>query len=600
MRRHKTLPLLALAAAFPLVAADFTVSGVVVDSQSNRPLANARVVLAPTTARVQKFEQVTKQDGRFSFALTQAGKYTLQISKPGYPQQSYRSPEFTGLSSAIAVRADQDTAHIVFPAKRGGVISGQIKDDDSEPVANALVTIFESAILDGEPKILLRGQTRANDAGQFRVPNLPAGNYYICAMGRPWFADSLIQLQEAQRMTEQAMQRVAAARADHDRAKAQSEPDQPTPNQPEPDDDAQDTEPQTAVSPPQFSSDPGFHGTAFQTTFYPRAPIIEEASLIHVDVGREAQVAITLPVAKAVSVKATIDVSGAMTGGRANLFTKAYDQYVLFLDTTVAKNGAFEFKNVPAGSYEIVAASDSASGGSSWQVRQEVEVGASDMDVRLTPAPMGAIAGHVNFESESPPSGVLAFIILRNQEGHAVRIQVDPEGNFSLARIVPGRYEVAAGSENYVAAYFIGPSGEHLPLAIEIASGEPIHRDLVLTKAVSVIEGTVEKESTVEKTGSPQVGALVLLLPKNSSDRWAYRRDQTDSDGSYRLAAIPSGDYSLIALSDGANVVAYRDAKIAAKLIAAGKPVHIENGDRLDLRVEVTDTAALNLPAPGN
>jgi hypothetical protein len=164
---------------------------------------------------------------------------------------------------------------------------------------------------------------------------------------------------------------------------------------------------------------------------------------------------------------------------------------------------------------------------------------------------------------------------------------VDSEGNFSLSRILPGRYEVTAGSAGYVAAYFVGPSGERLPLILEITSGEPIHRDLMLTEAVSTIEGTVEK------AGVPQVGAFVLLMPKNPAQRWAYRVDQTDSDGSYRLATIPAGDYFLLSLSDGSDVV-YRDAKVAATLAnKAAQQVHIEAGDHLDLKLEVVDASRL-------
>jgi hypothetical protein len=203
---------------------------------------------------------------------------------------------------------------------------------------------------------------------------------------------------------------------------------------------------------------------------------------------------------------------------------------------------------------------------------------------------MGAVLGHVLFEGDPPALTGSLFVSLRNDKGNSVRIQVDPEGQFSLSRILPGRYEVTAGSADYVASYFAGPTGERLPLTLEIASGEPIHRDLMLTKAVSVIEGTVEKAET------PQVGAFVLLMPKNPSLRWAYRMDQTDSDGSYHLATIPAGDYFLIALSEGADV-AYRDAKTAAILTRAAKPVHIEAGDHLDMKVDVVDTATLNLPS---
>jgi hypothetical protein len=546
-------------AAVPLVAADYHVSGVVVDSQSQKALANVRVVLAPTIARLAGLEQVTKQDGRFAFEVAQAGKYTLQISKAGYPVQFYRAPAFTGLSSAIAVRDDQDSTHIVFGAKRAAAISGQIQDDDSEPVGNALLTVFQSMIVEGERKIVMRGQTRANAAGRFRLAGLMEGNYYVCAMGRPWFADSLLQIQQIQE---------SVRRAPKDFATGQ---DLPLPPQPV----------------PQFSADPNFRGTALMTTFFPRAPGIEEASLIHLNAGGEAQASITLPLAKAVSINGTVDLSGPIAGGRVNLLKKAYDQYILFLQATVSNVGKFEFKNVPAGSYEIVAASDVGAGASSWQTRQEIEVGSSDTEVALKPASMGALAGKVIFEGERPPAGSGFFILLRNDEGRGIRIPVDPEGNYSASRILPGRYELA-GFSDYVAAYLVGPDGQRLPLTLDIASGATLHRDLALTKAASTIEGTVEK------AGAAQVGAFVVLLPKNPDARWAYRRDQTDSDGSFRLAAIPSGDYSLIALTEG-DEVAYRDPKVAAKLSGAAQPVHIDSSDRLNLKLQATDTTALGV-----
>jgi hypothetical protein len=553
-------------------ADSFAVGGVVVDSQSHKPLANARISLAPTTARVQKVEQTTKPDGQFAFMVTQPGKYTLQITKPGYPVQFYRRSWIGGLSSAIVVRDDQDTSHLVFDADRGSAITGQINDENSEPVGNALVTVFQASVVGGERKIVMRRQTRADARGEFRVSNLLRGNYYICAMGRPWFADTLLAYQMAQESIHR-LPRVA-------RPPAAVPPDR---------DDAGIEEPEQARTLPEYSPDPDFRGTAFLTTFYPRASSVEEASLVRVEAGGETQISIALAFSKAVSVKGKISFSGDMSGGRANLLKKVHDQYVLFLQAAVSKDGTFDFQNVAAGAYEIVGASDSGSGASSWNARQEIQVGSSDMEITLQPGFLGALAGRLLFDGERPPSTSNLFVTLRNEEGRSTRVQVDSEGNFSLSRILPGRYEVAAGSADYVAAYFSGPTGERLPLTLDITSGEPLHRDLMLTKAVSVIEGTVEK------SGMPQVAAFVLLMPKNQAQRWAYRVDQTDSDGSFRLATIPSGDYYLIALTDGENVV-YRDAKVATILSKSAKTVHIEPGGHPDMKIDVVETTTLHLP----
>jgi hypothetical protein len=556
-------------------AANYVVGGVVVDSRSHTPLARVQVSLASTAARNQKLEQVTKQDGRFSFAVSQAGKYTLQIVKPGYPPQDYQQASFAGISSAIVVRDDQDTSHIMFQANRGSAISGQIKDEDSDPVGNALVYILQSSIVGGERKIIVRGQTTANAAGEFRVWNLPRGSYFVCALGRPWFTDSLNQLQAIQESIKQSRQRVIAPAPAA--VPSESIDDQPAQREP-------------AQSAPKYSPDPGLRGAAFLPTFYPHGQTFEEASLVRLDAGAEAQVSITLPFTTAVSVKGKINALGEMSEGRANFLKKVSDQYVFFAQEWISKEGVFEFKNVPAGSYQIVANSQSGSGASSWHIRQEVEVGSSDMEVALRPRAMGSVSGRVLFEGERPASTATLYVSVRNDRGNLDRAEVDPQGSFSLSRLPEDHYDVTAGSADYVAAYFIGPAGQRMPLTLEIASGETVHRDLMLTKAVSVIEGTVEKD------GAPQAGVFVLLMPKIPSQRWAYRVDQTDSDGSYRLATIPSGDYSLIALSEGTDV-AYRDATVAAILSRAGKLVHVEPGDHLDMKVDVVGTATLHLPA---
>jgi len=549
----------------------YEVSGIVVDSRSQAPLANMLVSIAPTTARDQKQEQVTKPDGRFAFSAGEPGKYSLRVRKPGYPAQAYRQTGFAGVSSAIVVGDDQDTRNIVFEASRGCAISGLIKDENFEPVGNALVSVFQSTVSAGERKIISRRQARANAAGEFRLASLPPGNYYVCAMGRPWFADQVIQLQRLQKSME--------SRPSIDHGTVPSEPDA---------DDQPSTQEQQI---PEYSPDPSLRGTSFVTTFYANAPTLDDAAMVHVDAGSEAQVSITLPLAKAVSVRGSIIAPGEPSDGRANLYKKISDSFMIFLHTWVSKNGSFRFDNVPAGSYAIAASSQASSGPSSWNIRQEIEVGGSDLEVTLRPQPMGSLSGHVVFESERPSSAANLYVTFRNERNNSYRAEVGPDWNFSIHRLPAGKYEVvAAGAKDYVAAYLTGGAGERWPLTLDISSAETMRRDLMLTKAASAIDGTVEH------AGLPQVGVLVLLMPKDPAQRWAYRVDQTDTDGSFHLATIPSGDYSLIALSQGAEI-AYRDPKVAAVLAAASKQIHVDPSAQLDMKLEMVAAASLSLPS---
>ena len=545
----------------------YAVSGIVVDSQSHAPLANAHVSIALSASPDAKTEQVTKKDGRFSFTVTKPDLYSLQVMKPGYPSQHYKQAGYAGVSSGIVVRDDLDTTQIVFEAWRGGVISGQVKDPDSEPVGNALVAIYQWAVYGGERRLIARGQTRANALGEFRFFNLPRGNYYLCAMGRPWFANSII----AEDRIRQSVAKMAAARP-------------PTPVAV--DKDAGDSD-DVNLPVPQYSPDPGFRGSAFATTFYPSAPTFEEAAPVRVEVGGETQLSITLPFANAVSIHGTLNVPDK-SSGRVILYKKISDHRMSFLETSVRPDATFEFENVPAGPYEIVATSEAGSGPSSWFLTQDVVAGSSDMDVTLRPAGMGSLSGRVSFDGEGPAPNAGLFVTLRNEKGNAVRSQVTAGGAFTVRRIPSGRYEVTAGNNDYAALYAIGASGEHLPLTVDLEPGEMVHRDLMLTPAVATVEGIVQK------SGAPQIGACVLLLPRDRSLS-GYRIDQSNSDGSYKLHTIPSGDYFLIAVTDGEDI-AYRDPKVYAALSTLAKPIHIDSRDRLKMNIDVVDTAALKLP----
>ena len=385
------LSLISLILAAPLLhaATQFVAAGILVDSQTHRPVANAHVYLAPTTQRMRQLEFITKQDGRFSFLVDYAGKYRLQMYKVGYARQAYRQSQFASLSSAIAIRNDQDTGRIVFEAKRGSAIIGLVKDDNSEPVGDALVTVFQSMVTGGERRIVMRGRTRSTAAGEFRFYNLPRGNYYVCATGSPWFANSVLALQQMQTRLRMFPRRglFRAKPPDGDQQQdTQTDDDQPKP------------EPTL----PQYSPDPNLRGTAYPLTFYPAAQAFDDASVVHLETGGQAQIAITLPYTQAVSVKASVAIPGQASAGQASLYKKIADQYVLLLNAPVTPDGKFQFQNVPSGSYEIAAASTSASGLSSWNVLQQIEIGSTDTELSLSPDYLGALSGRVLIESDRP------------------------------------------------------------------------------------------------------------------------------------------------------------------------------------------------------
>ena len=186
---------LALACSCSLSAANpYIIGGVVVDSLSHRPLANTRVLLALTTARSEKFEQITKRDGRFSFAVKQAGNIRFRSPKQATPCSLIDVPEsadFPVRSSSAMIR----TPPISSSTRPRAAIVGVIKDENSEPAGGAVVSVFQASVVGGERKVAMRGQTTATTIAEFRIANLQHGNYYLSATGRPWFSYSLTALE---------------------------------------------------------------------------------------------------------------------------------------------------------------------------------------------------------------------------------------------------------------------------------------------------------------------------------------------------------------------------------------------------------------------
>jgi hypothetical protein len=531
------------------------VSGIVVDSRSHSPLAHMRVVLSPTAAGLSaEQEMLSAADGSFSFRAT-AGKYHLAAGRAGYPLRAYRQSALSSGSSALAVRDGEDTTHLVFEAEKGAVISGAVLDEDSDPVGEALVSLFVSSITDGEPRTQRFRQVFANAAGEFRFAGLPKGSYYLCAMGRPWFATSTLALNW--------------------RNSAVSLQARGTP----------ESQPSRAPAPP-YLPDPLTRGTAFVPTFYPGVTSADRATAIRLDVGAEVPVTITLPLTTAVSVKGT---AGAPGDGTVYLNKRFASGTVSYTDGTIAPDGRFSLTNVPPGSYEIKASSRVNSGEASWNSRDEIEVGATDLEVTLRPDPFASISGKLRFAGEPPTAKSQPLVGVREETSGAQHMVVPADG-YSIERLPAGRYSTVASMPGYLLAYLISPSGERLPREFSIAPGESLKRDLMFVKALGEIDGVAALD------GAPQAGALILLLPADAGERWAVRYDQSDSDGSFRLPTIPAGDYRLIALSQGEGI-AYRNPKVAAALARSAQPVQVTSTSRLHIKVAIVDPATLNLPA---
>src|SRR5262245_3785310 len=89
----------------PVVAGTAVISGVVTtDERSPQPARKARVTLNAVDRSVPGRTETTDDAGRFTFRAVPAGRFTLDVTKPGYLKMSYgaRRPERNGTPLAVS------------------------------------------------------------------------------------------------------------------------------------------------------------------------------------------------------------------------------------------------------------------------------------------------------------------------------------------------------------------------------------------------------------------------------------------------------------------------------------------------------------------
>jgi protocatechuate 3,4-dioxygenase beta subunit len=117
-----------------------SIAGVIVD-QDRKPVRRASVSIGGNSQPARTI--VTDEAGRFLFAAIPAGRYTLTVRKPGYPQMSFGAREPFRTGSGVVVAAGQALSGLSITLARGGVIEGTVYNEQGQPVPGVPVQPWE-------------------------------------------------------------------------------------------------------------------------------------------------------------------------------------------------------------------------------------------------------------------------------------------------------------------------------------------------------------------------------------------------------------------------------------------------------------------------
>ncbi len=520
----------------------YPIVGIVVSSTSGQPLSGAAVSITPTENRHATQTMQTRADGRFAFAGLPAGKYSLTASARGYRAQGFNqhSNFFTG----IAVGPDLDGSNLVFRLVPDAAIEGIVTDDDGEAVRNASVQLFVRNNDTGQQRTQPLSNSGTDDRGYYHFGHLAPGTYFVAVSARPWYAQYSSQ-QRKQSDSDNA--RLAEEKAQLD--------------------------------------------VAYPMTFYPAAEDSSGASAIVLHPGEQ----VTADVAMRAVPAAHLRIKGGERGGdnsgvgppqgMPRVSKRVFDGTlvpVMSLQGFGDSSGVFEYTGIAPGHYVVeMSYYRQGSRQSGWY--KEVDLsGTADLDPRESP-PLASVSGALLLEGATRPPGKMYVILTDRISRENFSAEVSDKGLFDFKddEVRPGRFEVVlSNAPGFQIKSMIAKGAKTVGQTIEISGGS-VQLVCTATHAVAKVTGVVLRDD------KPFAGAMVVLVPRNPDSNWTlFRRDQSDSDGTFTLPEVLPGLYTAIALQD-AWELDWASATVLQPYLKNGTPVEVTGEGRLSVKVQL-------------
>jgi hypothetical protein len=541
-------------AATPAAAAgseqqqSFRISGTVVDAMSGQPLAHAQVSISAQGIRDSGQSTVTAEDGRFVFENLSAGHYGLFARRKGYLQQFYKQHE--QYSTAIIVGSELNTENLRFEMKPEASISGQVLDEMSEPVRNAQVMLLRRGVALGRRSNWQENAVQTDDLGHFRFGHLVPATYFVGVSASPWYAQRV--------MTHQRVQPTDLSGTLTFREEA-----------------VNNGEPELDV--------------VYPITFFPNAPDIAGAAPITVHSG-DAETA-DLRLQPVPSLHMIVRTAATASPGDSAESENVWAQVTQVVADGIQRGvpasnqqiapGIVEISGLPPGRFNLRL--NSNKNGETSSRSQEVQL-AGNTEVTLSDANASAgVSGVAKLESGAALAPPPMLLLQARASGEQFFMQADLNGEFRLKEqaVPPGTYDVLCQPPGVAVKSMTGTGAKESGRSLEIAGGQDVRLKVVLS------EGTGRVTGFALKDGKPVDGVMIVLAPEVPEHNLVlFRRDQSDSDGSFQLPSVHPGKYTVVAIENGWELE-WLTPGVLEKYLPGGEPVQVAANAKIDVKVKV-------------
>ena len=533
-------------------------SGRTVDPDG-KPLRKTALTLRPSATKPGEtsvpYGTASDAEGKFSFDGVEPGKYILLADHAGYLRQAYGTKKHGMTGTILTLTTGQRMTELTFSLVPQSVISGKVVDSDGDPVSRAQVRMMRNMYMNGKRQLLPTGFASSDESGEFKITNIAAGHYFLSA--------------------------VPQRNGMFESTRKAGDPSGPA----KPEED-------------------------FVTTYYPGVTDGSSATAIEVVTGQNlAGMDIRLRKTPMFRIKGKL--SGDASGEPLQrLRITVMQRDALFMgfggpSSAAAKDGSFEVRGVPAGSYTLAATN--MNGNMKTLARQSVEIASRDVDsIALSIQPLSTVQGSVKLErpaaaspAQTPPDLSTIHVNLAPADGPGFNLpggSAKSDGTFSLIDVPAGAYKVNVynlpdGSYLRSIRY---DNQDVLASGLNLAQGAGAVLEVGISAAAAEVDGTIKTEP--QQSGA---GVMVTLVPDPLiPDRTDLNRSAiADQNGQFALKNVAPGKYRAYAWEDVETGAPF-DPTFLKPLENLGAKIAVGENARPQISLPLITAAQIEQPKP--
>ena len=426
-------------------------------------------------------------------------------------------------STAIAVGPGLVSEDLLFKLAPGAILAGTVTDESGEPVRQAQVKLFRDQDADGIRSTRQQAITNTDDRGAFEIANIGPGAYFLSASAQPWYA------RQVQGMTGST-----------------------------PDDAALDV--------------------AYPTLFYPDVTDADAATPIPIKGGERLQTDFIFHAEHAMHLRIPMTEAEIKRGYGISVSRSVFGEPEnLPVNMSSDGSGAMVDGLLP-GHYDVTMTKNDGGRQSETHFSADVTGDSAQVSDEENKTNVTVTGRVISNEGKLPLGSGMALVARHSRSGSFA--QVNDAGEFTF-NVPPGSYEVLGRINHHYLATVSATGASLVGRVLTVKAGATPRLQVLLGSSYGQIDGTVMHD------GHPASAAMVFLVPDHPGENTIlFRRDQSDSDGTFTLPGILPGHYRVIAIERGWELE-WAKPSVLAPFLVKSRQVDVRGNDHLQGTIEL-------------